>query len=266
MTKIFSSTLMAAIAVTLAALFPSAASAQFVYTSGHGDLRVSYDSASNEFIPHIHMDGDTTYLADEIVMWTDARRTTVTNNAASAQRFSGMLGIGAGDQIWVLGGNGVGPYLGFSGEGLDEGDWVHTFTHPEWPEPVEAAVIHMELTGWTMPEGAEFGLFQTAGLSSSWGNRASGEVVFSSYDPDFTVNNNRMSVAIGDHTHYAFGFTKPGTYELELTFSSVYKGGTPVSTTETFSFHVVPEPSSFVLIAVSGIVLLVFFRRKRIVV
>lgn len=231
-------------------LMPSLGSAAYLYTSGHGDFRAAYDAANQQFIPHIHLDSGATYTADNILMWTDAARATVTNNATSINRFAGMLGISAGQTVWVMGGSGVGPYLGFSGEGLTASDWIHTFDHPEWEDPVTNSVIHIELTGWSMPTGAHFGAYQTAGLSSVWGNRASGDIIYSTYDPSFTLDNNRLSVAIGDHTHYAFGFTMPGLYELEFTFSSVYQGGPTISTPATFSFLVAPEPSRMMLMAI----------------
>jgi len=247
--------------LTAASIAPSTAGAQYYYTSGHGDFRVFYDEVNQEFVPHIHLDSSATYLEDEILMRTDAARVTHANNAASIARFSGMLGIAAGEKIWVLGGSGAGPYLGFSGEGLIAADWVHTFADPDFGT-FHGPVIHIELTGWSMPEGAQFGLYKSSGLPDTWGNRASGDVIFSTYDPDFTYNANRLSVAVDDHTHYAFGFTKLGDYQLELTFSSVYQGTQQVSTPATFSFQVVPEPST-VAIIVPGLVGLLSLCRFR---
>jgi len=252
------------LAIGIFAFFGGAplASAQYLYTVGHGDFRVSYDEVNNEFIPHVHLDGGATYLANQILMRTDAARVTVTNNAGSIERFLGMLGIAAGERIWVMGGSGVGPYLGFSGEGLVATDWNHTFTSPYTGEPFTGAVIQLELTGWSMPVGAQFGLYQTLGLPPTWGNRARGDVVFSTYDPAFTLNQNKLIVAVGGHEHYAFGFTKPGDYELDLTFSSVYQGNTVVSTPATFSFQVVPEPSTSAVV-ISGIIGLLSWARLR---
>ncbi|WP_218280466.1 choice-of-anchor M domain-containing protein [Verrucomicrobium spinosum] len=243
-------------------IIPTLASSAYVYTTGHGDFRVTYESQTQELNPIIHMDGGATYGPEDILIQTDAARTTVTNNQASINRFAGMLGISAGQSIWVMGGASTGPYLGFSGEGLLDEDWIHEFTSPWTGDPVTASVIHMVLTNWTMPQGAQFGVYETTGLGATWGNRASGDVIFSTYDPGSTLDNNRLSVEVGDHTHYAFGFTQPGLYELEFTFSSVYQGDTPLSTPATFSFLVTPEPSRILLTA-GGLALALFRRNRR---
>ncbi len=252
--------------VALSLLFGVSTSAKaqtYGYTSGHGDFRVSYDAVNKEFLPHIHLDGGATYAADQVVIQTDVARTTLATNPASVTSFAGMLGIGAGEQIWVLGGSGVGPYLGFSGEGLNAADWTHTFPNPYTGDPFSGAAIHLELTGWSMPEGGEFGVYSTSGLPATWGNRSTGEVIFSTYDPGFTLNNNKLSVIVDDHTHYAFGFTKPGDYYLEFTFSSVYQGTESISTPATFHFQVIPEPSSALLIVGVGLGLAAFRFRRR---
>lgn len=72
-----------------------------------------------------------------------------------------------------------------------------------------------------------------------------------------------ISVPTGTHAHYNWYFTAPGTYTFELTgigTRTAAAGGGTVSTADTFTFQVVPEPASLGLAAVTSLALL---RRKR---
>ncbi len=240
----------------------------FEYTTGHGDIRVSYDSGRNEFLPHIHMDGGATYTGGEIRITTDALRPTHPSNATSTAAFADMLGLAPGASLWVLGNSNTGPYLGFSGEGLVPGDWVHTFRNFYDGSNYTGAAIHITLTGWSTPSEGHFALYGGTGYLApglspfdTWGGRATGDIYLSTFNPASTFASNQFSIAVGDHAHYAFGFTKPGDYQLELTFTSQYRGA-EVSTAETFHFHVVPEPATGVALGL-GAGLLLWMRRRR---
>ncbi|MEJ5258734.1 MAG: TIGR03769 domain-containing protein [Anaerohalosphaeraceae bacterium] len=49
---------------------------------------------------------------------------------------------------------------------------------------------------------------------------------------------------------YNWGFSAPGLYEIEWTAEALLADQTPVSASAVFSFRVVPEPISLLLLAV----------------
>lgn len=76
-----------------------------------------------------------------------------------------------------------------------------------------------------------------------------------------TVGNSSFSITAG-HIHYNWGFSAPGTYSFDLKASyndAVF--GLLESAVETYTFNVIPEPSSGALLVV-GIAALVSVRRR----
>lgn len=69
-----------------------------------------------------------------------------------------------------------------------------------------------------------------------------------------------ITIPAGSHTHFNWGFTAAGAYELEFTISGnhVVDGGQSAS--GTYGFQVIPEPSSVALGALGALALL---RRRR---
>jgi surface-anchored protein len=58
---------------------------------------------------------------------------------------------------------------------------------------------------------------------------------------------------VGGHDHFNWGFTKPGVYELELTFSGTHITDGLLSASGRFTFlvgdtTVVPEPGAWLLV------------------
>ena len=64
----------------------------------------------------------------------------------------------------------------------------------------------------------------------------------------------------GAHDHFNYGFSEPGMWEVELSVSAMLNGTDLLTDTETFSFQVVPEPSTALLGALGALGLL---RRRR---
>lgn len=77
-----------------------------------------------------------------------------------------------------------------------------------------------------------------------------------------TVGNSTFSITAG-HIHYNWGFSAPGTYLFDLKASyhdAVF--GLLESSVETYTFNVIPEPSSGVLLVAGGTILAAIRRRR----
>ena len=108
------------------------------------------------------------------------------------------------------------------------------------------SAIAIELTGvLSVPLGGKFVLWD--------------EDIFGDPNPlisssDLT-NYPSITVPIDNHSHYYWGFTEPGSYELAFAASGTPAGGSLQSATQTYTFQVVPEPSTFALLGLGALAL-----------
>lgn len=239
-------------------------SASNFYTAGHADIfGLGYEGGA--FDPHFHYESSAVingvsgsegeFEPDEVT--TVVPQTTFDYweglGGRPADAAWDPLGVAAGVPFYFLpdtdvGGPGSAQSLGapFAGVGTEE------LTASEWDGD-----IGIRLVSVSGPVGGQFSL---------WTNDTFG-------DPDtfhFATSNgidgtDLLSVAAGSHTHYNWGFTLPGTYEVTVEFtgtraSTASEPGpvTPAQATYTF---VVPEPSSAALFV--GGVLIPLLRRRR---
>lgn len=217
--------------------------AQSIYTSGHGDIGAGYDTATDEFEPHWHLHSGA--VVDGVPLGSDAEYEPLDLNArSSATRLSptGLsagIGVADGSSIYVMGSSAYQPNLGFGVEELAPGDWTGDIT--------------LTLSGWTLPTAtADFALYTTNITDTSVV-----DVVFSTHAPAATYASNSFTMTPGDHVHFQWGFTELGDYDLDFTWSGTHATDGPISTTETFTAQVVPEPSSLLLVGVAGLGLLI---------
>lgn len=220
----------------LAALLFSALSlqAQVFYTTGHGDIGVGYDPAEQAFEPHWHLGEDEEYAPNEGVAVIQSAGTSPIGSSSA-------LGVPDGTSIWVAGSSARQPNLGFATEELDPADWDGEIT--------------LSLTGWTGP--GEFALY-TTNLSGS----SVVDVYFSTDNPASTFGSNSFGLLPGDHQHFTFGFTTPGHYEFEFTWTGTHVTDGEITTSGSFGFDVVPEPTTSGLLLI-GITVVAAARRRR---
>lgn len=225
---------------------PSSLLAQAVYTSGHGDIGVGYDSVTKQFEPHWHLgagavvDGsplgsDAEYDPDDLIARTHATRTSPTGLAS-------ILGVADGSTVFAMGSSSFQPNLGFSVEELDPGDW--------------ASDITLTLTSWTIPTGAHFALYTTNLAGTVVVDR-----VFSTFNPAATDAANSFTMTPGDHLHFQWAFTLPGTYTFNFNWAGNHEIDMAISTTESFTVQVIPEPSTWALLGL-GLAGMIALRRR----
>jgi len=237
------------IAPLLLALSSPAFSA--VYSAGHGDIGIAYESG--DFFFHYHL-GSTATLdglpvgngpdglefepSDITVTVPLSTMRTMPNNAALITG----TGVSAGASFWrlpQLEEAGV-PFLGIATEELVAADW--------------AGGITFSLGSVTSPSGnGNFSLWQTDEFGSP-------VFFYSTNSPGSTVASNVLTRPVGTHAHYNFGFSEPGTWVIELTVAGTHVPDGALSSTRNFSFNVVPEPTSALLVSLGSLVLL---RRRR---
>lgn len=217
-----------------------------IYSSGHGDIGVGYDVVAKEFEPHWHIGVGATVdgspLAAEEENAPGDMAALVSSTRLSPNGLSSGIGVPDGSSIRVAGSAAYQPNLGYAVEELDPADWTGNIT--------------ITLTGWNIPSLAAFAMYTT-----NFPGTTVTDVAFSTHNPGVTFASNSFEMTPGDHVHFQFGFTKPGDYDLDLTWTGIHAVDGAISTPGTFRLTVIPEPSNFIL---SGLALsLITLRRKR---
>ncbi len=207
-------------------------------TGGHIDgPAFGYDSVDG-FEPHFHNEGgsdgaiidgvritsDTEYEPDELVIMV--RRTST-------------VMIGLASYYWLPeteadADTNMVPFLGLGLEELDPLDW-------------DNGTVTISLNVISSPAGSHFRLWQDDGFGGAI-DFINTDGVPSGFD-----------LAAGSHTHFNWGFTELGDYELEWSISGIHLVDGIQSGSASY-FYAVPEPSTAILGALG---LLAGLRRRR---
>ena len=209
------------VAFLLGCLAPAAQAGQ-LFSSGHGDLGVTFDGTdlALEFHGHTGAVIDGQSLEDDTEFEPGDIEILVNQSILVTPSLSSFLNIPVGDRVYFLSPTELvdSPFLGLASEELDPNQWSGDLV-------------------WTISGVTGPGTFLLAALDS-FGK------------PLYTAGaNESFSLEVGGHNHFLFSFSAPGTNEI--TFSAqgslLVDGGPGTelrSGSGTFGFVVpVPEPS-----------------------
>ncbi len=214
--------------IALAAASTLTAQAQTYIGSGHVDIGIGYKPSG--FDLHVHQEDpfEMEYEPDEVVFLIGNAAATVSPGGA----YSGFLGA-AGSPIWVLPTSEVAnlPFIGFGTEELEASDWLGNIT--------------LSLASVSGP-----------GSFSLWNVDSFGAPTLFMSSAEGAGAPNSLSLISGSHAHYNLGFTAPGTYEVSFTASGTHAtDGAILSGPATYTFEVVPEPSTWALLGLGTVAL-----------
>lgn len=222
----------------LAVAISTSAAQAALYTDGHADFGAAYEDGAFNF--HFHGEGATVDGIERDDEEFAISEITVVASTASMVilpvAFAG-LGSSVGDTVWVLPEvqNPALPFLGLATEELSASSWGNiTFT----------------LGSVISPSGS--------GNFALWQSGSFGETLLrmSTADPGL----DQVIMQPGAHSHYNWGFTEAGNWQVEFTVSGNHAVDGFVSSTQTLNFQVIPEPSAVVL---GGMGLLAAVSRRR---
>ncbi len=181
-----------------------------------------------------------------------------------------FLGVAEGETIYVWPQDGEPDriYLGFAAESIATGALQSYFESDArvagtgaWIKIALADVRYHAAPGESGP--AHFSLWQTDSFGSPTVWMSTAENGITTSDATWLIS--------GGHSHYNWGFSKRGYYEVDFILSA-YQGGTgdPLqSQVQTFHFGVefqptaIPEPSALALLGGTGLLLLLRSRHRR---
>ena len=223
----------------------AAASAAVVQTTGHTDIRFLYDSITGEasvvyqldagsMVDGVELHEETAYAPSDLITYIPDP--AVNRPAGSTWDFTGNA---AGEPLWYIPFTQEvdRPWTGISTESVSGADFSNiAYQLTAFSGPGEMSVVTFG------PFGGANIYFQTSdGLSAA----------------------DVINVPADTHAHYGWFFTEMGTYTFDFTVTGTLTqaaGGGTVSTTETFTFQVVPTPGSAALLGLAGVTSL---RRRR---
>lgn len=233
--------------------------ADFVGTliGGHIDIGVADEGG---LLPHIHNHGEeelriydpTSIDGYRILTGEEFEPNQLwfgVSDAAKTQRPAGdsiwgFLGVGEGDDIWVLPATGEipgSPYIGFSSEEL-QGGWSN---------------VNVTIQSIVGKGGVGASTFSVFLMDDTQLNVISSASSTGTTDPLKT-----FTIPAGGHQHWFMAFTGEGVFDVELKFSANDPLNNPSASTAKFTFAVgnanfasVPEPTSIALLACCGTVL-----------
>lgn len=162
----------------------------------------------------------------------------------------------------------AGGAFGFLG---DEGALVNTLPEEDPGEPADRLWLGFEVLdtdGAFLDNQAELTFSNISGPAGGhlfvWQEDAFGSpnLLFSS-DTEVAAPNVFLysDLLLSDHAHFNIAFTAPGTYTVDIGLSAGLAGGEFTSTSDTFAFQAIPEPSTYALFTGIGLLLLVGARR-----
>lgn len=197
------------------------------YTEGHMDVAMSYNGTS--FVGWWKNDGATVngtvtfgdYLAPQIRAVAVFDEVTPPPIRPAGAQWD-FLGVAAGEPVYILPSSGIPstvPYLGFS---------------TELPSVAVFEEITISLTGFSGPSGSTFALYSSS----------------SNIPMQFFQGNilgAMLTLEPGNHEHFNWSFSHPGSYTLTFTFSGLL-GNATVSGSADYGFLIVPEPSGLSLL------------------
>lgn len=225
--------------ITLAGMTISQAA---IFSSGELDFGVILEGGELELEAHV-VSGivDDTQTDDVEFEVSQIQVLTGADREFTADASHVPAGFVSGSSLWILPQSevvGV-PFVALASEELTPSDW--------------SSAITFTLGTVTSPSGnGTFAMWTFDALDNPTFH-------FSSSEPTATDNNNQF-VSNFSHDHVNWGFDEAGTWSIELTASGNLADSSLVSTTETLTFIVIPEPSTALL---AGISLLGFAARRR---
>lgn len=214
---------------------PVSAATLHTYTGGHLDAPAfGYDSTSG-FEPHLHNHGgadgaiidgiretsDSEYEPGDVTIVVPELSTTTLNS----QSYYWL------PQDETDAANNGAPFLGVGLEELDPLDW-------------SGGSVTISLASISGP-----------------GNLAIWQDGFPDPSIFFDSVGDSVSLAAGSHTHYNWGFSTPGIYELEFAISGTHVADGLQNASAVYTFEIIPEPSAAMLGAL-GVLAMLSSRRR----
>ncbi len=219
------------------------------YTAGHGDIGIAYEDEGSgpEFHFHYHIgstaivDGSPVGGVDGVEYEPGELVTFVPSSTEllmpTAPALEAGTGVAAGGSLWVLPISSMAdtPFLGIATEELAADDWVGN--------------IVFTLNSVVSPSGS--------GHFSVWDSDSFGNPTFHF---STATGENTLALPAGVHAHFNYGFSEPGTWTVDLSVTGTHVTDGFMSDSGTFTFQVVPEPSTALLGGLGG---LAFCMRRR---
>jgi len=195
-------------------------------------------------------DNDLEYEPDGAYAFIDPVLALNTRPAASQWNF---LGGTVGGNIWILPQT-QNPNLLYLGVGAEEAD-AGTFDlwNPGDARGANNSARWLELSLVSVSGPGAFSVWQTDQFGSPIAYISTAETL---------TGGNRLFVQEGGHSHYNWGFTSLGTYDVTFQVRG-FIGGDEVTQQDifTFSTSVIPEPSTYALLGL-GLAAIILLRRR----
>ena len=228
---------------------PGVVRGETILDRGHVDIGIGF--ANGEWDLHVH-DDETgmEYEPGEVILRANLASIT-TRPLSSAFDF---IGVGPGQKYWRLPFSEIPDvlYLGVGSEEIDPalfGSW-----NPN--EPSKGITTSGRWLQLSLVD------VRGAGVFSVWTSGDTGPLVMMTTSDGISAADS-LYVLAGSHTHFNWGFSRAGMYEVDFKAGGFLANGQwSESGVVTYRFQAVPEPSALALFGAGSLITLVSLRRR----